>query len=105
MSDAGQDGGQSEGQPAERSGLSELERAQKRLAQAKARVQALQARATHQERKLDTRRKVILGGGLIERARRGDEGARRLLRAILDGLERPVDRKAFEGWTMEGGEE
>ena len=87
--------------PAE-AGLSEIERAEKRLAQAKARLDALKARASTRDRKLDTRRKIILGAGLVERARQGDGRARELLRSILDGLDRPVDRKAFEGWELGG---
>ena len=40
----------------------ELERAEKRFAQAKARLQALKNREATKARKIDTRRKVILGG-------------------------------------------
>lgn len=78
----------------------ELEKAEKKLAQAKARVQSIKARQATADRKLDTRRKIILGGGLVERAKRGDADAARLLRDIVDGLERQVDKKAFDGWTI-----
>ena len=43
----------------------ELERAEKRFAQAKARLQGLRNREATRLRKMDTRRKVILGGALI----------------------------------------
>ena len=76
---------------------SELERAEKRLAQMRARVQALRNREATKARKLDTRRKVILGGALIELAVR-DNGARAVLDRIVGGLVREQDRAAFDGW-------
>ena len=75
----------------------ELERAEKRYAQAKARLQALRNRAATQARKLDTRRKVILGGALVDLAGR-DEGAAAMLDRLVRNLPREQDRKAFEGW-------
>ena len=48
----------------------ELEKAEKRLAQMRARVQVLRSREATKQRKLDTRRKIILGGALIELAAR-----------------------------------
>jgi capsule polysaccharide export protein KpsE/RkpR len=75
----------------------ELERAEKRLAQARARVQALRNREATKQRKLDTRRKVILGGALVELAARDGE-ARALLDQIVRGLARQQDRAAFQGW-------
>jgi len=78
----------------------ELQKAEKKLAQAKARVQSLKAREATAERKRDTRRKVILGGGLLERAKRGDTLATQLLRDIVNGLDRPADKKAFDGWDV-----
>ena len=76
---------------------SELERAEKRLAQAKARVQALRNREATKTRKLDTRRKVILGGALMELAAR-DDGARAMLDRLVRNLGREQDRAAFDGW-------
>ncbi|SFP97342.1 hypothetical protein [Tranquillimonas alkanivorans] len=43
----------------------ELERARKRLDQAKARFQRAQAQERQRERKLDARRKIILGAALL----------------------------------------
>ena len=76
----------------------ELERAEKRLAQMRARVQALRNREATKARKLDTRRKVILGGALIELAAR-DDSARAMLDRLVKGLGREQDRAAFEGWA------
>ena len=75
----------------------ELEKAEKRLAQMKARVQSLRNREATKQRKLDTRRKVILGGALIELAARDDD-ARAMLDRLVRGLGRQQDRAAFDGW-------
>ena len=45
-----------------------VELAKKRLAQAKARLDALNARIATEGRRLDTRRKIILGGLLLDAA-------------------------------------
>ena len=78
----------------------ELERAQKRYDQARARLQALRNREAARERKLDTRRKVILGGALMDLAAR-DNNAAALLDRLIRTLLRDQDRKAFEGWSPE----
>lgn len=75
----------------------ELERAEKRYAQAKARLQALRNREATRKRKLDTRRKVILGGALMDLAER-DSGAAAMLDRLIRNLTREQDRKAFDGW-------
>ena len=76
----------------------ELERAEKRYAQAKARLQAIRNREASKQRKLDTRRKVILGGALIDLAERDDTAAAMLDRLIRN-LSREQDRTAFADWT------
>ena len=76
----------------------ELERAEKRYAQAKARLQALRNRAATEARKMDTRRKVILGGALVDLAGQ-DTTAAAMLDRLVRNLPREQDRKAFEGWS------
>ena len=78
----------------------ELERAQKRYEQAKARLQALRNREAARERKIDTRRKVILGGALMDLATR-DSNAAVLLDRLIRNLPRDQDRKTFDGWSLE----
>ena len=78
----------------------ELERAQKRYDQARARLQALRNREAARERKLDTRRKVILGGALMDLAS-CDTAAAALLDRLVRALPRDQDRKAFDGWSLE----
>lgn len=75
----------------------ELERAEKRYVQAKARLQALKNRESTRHRKLDTRRKVILGGALMDLAER-DSGAAAMLDRLIRNLPREHDRKAFADW-------
>ena len=75
----------------------ELERAEKRYAQAKARLQGLKNREATRQRKLDTRRKVILGGALLDLAER-DSGAAAMLDRLVRNLSRQQDRKAFADW-------
>lgn len=78
----------------------ELERAQKRYEQARARLQALRNREAARERKIDTRRKVILGGALMDLAGR-DSNAAAMLDRLVRNLPREQDRKTFDGWSLE----
>jgi len=66
-------------------------------AQAKARYEKTVARHSTAARKLETRRKIILGGGLVELAER-DQEASRVLSKIVGNLSRVQDKKAFEEW-------
>ena len=75
----------------------ELERAEKRYAQAKARLLALKNREATKARKLDTRRKIILGGALVDLAMR-DSNAAAMIERLVRNLPREQDQKAFEGW-------
>ena len=77
----------------------ELEKAEKRYEQAKARLLALRNREATRARKLDTRRKVILGGALVDLAAR-DDGAKAMLDRLVRNLPREQDRRAFEGWKL-----
>ena len=78
----------------------ELDRAQKRYEQARARLQALRNREAARERKIDTRRKVILGGALMDLAMR-DSNAAVMLDRLVRNLPREQDRKTFDGWSPE----
>ena len=72
-----------------------MEKAKRQYEQAKARLSATKARETKQQRKRDTRRKVILGGALIELADR-DQPARSMMRRLIGNLSREQDRKMFD---------
>jgi hypothetical protein len=64
-------------------------------AQAKAAEAQKEARAAAELRKLDTRRKVVLGAALLELAKR-DPDAAHVLACVKGSLTRPADRKLFE---------
>jgi len=66
-------------------------------AQAKARYEKTKARHETEARKLDTRRKIIVGGAMIELSQRGDPEACAMLDGIIQRLSREQDKKAFEG--------
>ena len=76
----------------------QVEKARLKASQAKARLQALEARLSEASRKLDTRRKIILGGLLIDAASK-DERYAKVVTALIGRIDRDQDRIAFEGWT------
>ena len=76
---------------------SALERAERQYQQAKARLSAAKARENTAERKRDTRRKVILGGALIDLAAR-DDRAMVMLNRLIDNLTRDQDKASFDDW-------
>ena len=75
----------------------QVEKARLNARQAKARLQALEARLSEADRKLDTRRKIILGGLLIDAAGK-DERFAKVVTALMSRIDRDNDRQAFDGW-------
>ena len=73
----------------------------KKAEQFLARAKAIEARNSQTERKADTRRKIILGGLLIDAAGK-DESFARVLQSLLGRIERDHDRKPFDGWDVPG---
>lgn len=82
--------------------LEALENARKKVAQAKARLRLLEARAATINRKADARRKIILGGLLLDAAMKDPEWESHLT-DLMHRITRDQDRKAFDGWTFKGG--
>jgi len=76
---------------------SALQKAERQYQQAKARLSAAKSRESAAERKRDTRRKVILGGALIDLAER-DDRARTMLNRLIDNLTRDQDKASFDDW-------
>ena len=76
----------------------QIDKARLKAEQAKARLHALEARLGEAARKLDTRRKIIMGGLLLDAAEK-DERYAEVVAALMGRIERDHDRKAFEGWT------
>ncbi|NIJ35311.1 mobilization protein [Sphingomonas oligoaromativorans] len=76
-----------------------IEKARKRVQQAQARLQDLNARAAAIGRKQDTRRKIILGGLLLDAAAQ-DPRFEGVLSELMKRIARDQDRKAFDGWAL-----
>jgi len=75
----------------------QIAKARQKADQAKACLAALQARLSEASRKLDTRRKIILGGLLLDAAEK-DERFSRVVTTLVGRIGRPQDLAAFEGW-------
>jgi hypothetical protein len=75
-----------------------IELARLKVQQAKARLQALEARASTLSRKADARRKIILGSLILDAARTGNWP--RDLADLMDRISRDHDHKAFDGWSI-----
>ena len=78
-------------------------KARKRVSQAQARLEAVTARVNEIGRRRDTRRKIILGGLLLDAAQK-DPKMEALLGELLTRISRDQDHKAFEGWSLFGEE-
>ncbi len=78
-----------------------IEKARLQAEQAKARLQALEARVSEAGRKRDTRRKIILGGLRLDAAGK-DEQYAKVVSALMQRIERDNDRHAFDDWEPPG---
>lgn len=68
---------------------------QEKESQIKAQIQALKARDSEEERKRDTRRKILIGGVVLSKVKRGEWGQEKL-KALLDNeLKADRDRELF----------
>src|SRR3546814_16630771 len=79
-----------------------IENARRKVEQAKARLQALEARAAPLNRKQDARRKIILGGLLLDAAMT-DPAWESRLNDLMGRISRHQDHKALDGWPLLGG--
>src|SRR3546814_15761054 len=77
-----------------------IDNARRKVEQAKARLQALEARASTLNRKQDARRKIILGGLLLDAAM-NDPARESRLTDLMGRVSRDPDRKAFTGGTVQ----
>ncbi len=78
-----------------------IDKARKRVEQAKARLDALNARVATEGRRLDTRRKIILGGLLLDAATK-DQRFAGIVSELMNRIDRDQDHKAFAGWSLPG---
>ncbi|WP_284948324.1 mobilization protein [Acidisoma cladoniae] len=71
---------------------------EQQLAQARAKVQQLEARAASRKRKTDDRRKILIGVTVIAAMEKDDE-LREKVRGLLDAhLTKPLDREVVAEW-------
>jgi len=80
-----------------------LEKAKRKFEQAKAALDAIKAREATADRKKDTRRKIVLGGALLELAK-SDKEASALVTRLIAGLTREHDKRIFEKAAEKGSE-
>jgi len=79
--------------------LERIAKAKKDLEQARVRLADLNARMAAEGRRLDTRRKIILGGLLIDAAVK-DQHYADVVAELMTRITRPQDHTAFEGWSL-----
>lgn len=73
-----------------------LERLLKQQEQLKARIALLQAREKQEERKKDTRRKILLGGIILAKVKRGEWPQAKLVELLDRELKEERDRALFD---------
>ena len=69
-----------------------------RQEQLKQQILKLEAQTREQERREDTRRKIIVGAAVMEHARQHPEFAATLKAVLAVAVTREIDRKAIEEW-------
>ena len=83
-----------------------LERMREQQKQLAARIAAAESRERNEERKLDTRRKILIGGAVLESLRRGEYEQTKLATLLDKALVHDRDRKLFDFLSLsEQGEE
>ena len=75
---------------------------EQRVAAAEAKLAKAKADLKEADRRAETRRKIILGGLLLDAAMK-DPAWESRLNDLMNRISRDQDRKAFEGWTFKGG--
>lgn len=78
----------------------QAEKVRLKATQALERARKIERALSQQGRKDDARRKIIAGAVLFEWAKADPVIAERLTQAIA-GIVRPLDRRVFEGWSLD----
>jgi len=73
-----------------------LEKLKKQREVLDARIQAAEARSRNDERKKDTRRKILVGAYYLEQAQKNNQAWTALQHIMADYLTRDSDRKLFD---------
>lgn len=67
----------------------------KKEAELKAQIQAIKARESEEERKRDTRRKILIGGVILSKVKRGEWDQEKLQSLLNNELKADRDRELF----------
>ncbi len=67
----------------------------KKEAELKAQIQAIKARESEEERKRDTRRKILIGGVVLSKVKRGEWNQEKLQALLNNELKADRDRELF----------
>lgn len=67
---------------------------EKKIAQLKAQLEQLEARAREESRKAETKKKVVLGGAVLALIKQHPEASERLIRMLDPVITRPYDRRS-----------
>ena len=73
-----------------------LEELRQKEAQIKAQIQQLKKREQTEERKKDTRRKIIIGGAVLAKIKRGEWNYHQLVSLLDNELKNDRDRALFD---------
>jgi len=77
--------------------MGKIEMLQKKQAQIKAQIRAIEARESAKNRKAETRKKILIGAAMLAEVNRGEWPPDKPLLDLLDAaLSRPADRALFD---------
>jgi uncharacterized protein YPO0396 len=69
-----------------------------KIAKLRAQLTALETKQKDENRKLDTRQKVVIGAAMLAEAKRDPEFGRQLAEIIKRNVTRPIDLEAVAPW-------
>ncbi|OYW26884.1 MAG: mobilization protein [Caulobacter sp. 12-67-6] len=81
--------------------VEQIRKAEERIQQSKNRLDKVKAMHKAAKQKEDTRRKIIMGGLLIDAAQK-DPRWSSIFDELMTRISRDQDQKAFVGWTLNG---
>ena len=83
-------------------GTTRLSKLEERRKQIDTQIQRIKAREQQQERKRDTRRKILIGAAVLERVK-SERWPEERLHAMMDEyLDKEIDRRLFDLQPLEG---
>ncbi len=80
---------------------SKLEQLLKKQEELKAQIRKEKNKLSQAERKLDTRRKILLGALMMDMMKKGELDEKKILKRLDGFLTKDIDRKLFDFSTLE----